>query len=446
MLDAVALDECIDLLRTEHFYVPAHALIWEACTFLQRESSPVDIVTVKGRLEALGQIGGSGVKGLQYLAEIVDSTPSVANVRAYASRIVWLAKLRRAIALCQKKAAEGYQASADVPAYLDELETEVIAVNQEDRSTEGEWLDTLVPKTYATAQAVEAGEVEPGLSTGLDAYDELTGGLHDGDLIVLGARPGMGKTALALLMARNAAEIRPSAYFSAEMPKNQLTQRLLSSEASTNVLSLRRRGRLTQDDWRYLTDASQKLQPLPLYIDDTPGLTMLGIRSRARRVQSELRRKGETLGAIFVDYLQLLGNEDERSSREQQVARNSRDAKQMAKALQVPVVVLSSLNRDVEKRGASKRPQLSDLRESGQVESDADVILFIYRPGYYEEAEEARKRADRTWSDDDERKKVDDDGRTEIIIAKQRNGPVGSINLKWWGQSATFSSWEERQP
>jgi replicative DNA helicase len=118
----------------------------------------------------------------------------------------------------------------------------------------------------------------------------------------------------------------------------------------------------------------------------------------------------------------------------------------MAKALQVPVVVLSSLNRDVEKRGASKRPQLSDLRESGQVESDADVILFIYRPGYYEEAEEARKRADRTWSDDDERKKVDDDGRTEIIIAKQRNGPVGSINLKWWGQSATFSSWEERQP
>ena len=437
MLSATSIDEVMDILRPEHFYVPAHAAIWEAIVDIQKLGQPVDIVTIRGRLEATGKLAFA--EGVRYLADLIDATPSVSNVRTYAETVVLLAKLRRAIALCHEKAASGYQASADVPAFLDQLEVDVLVVAQEDQAEQGEWMETLVESVYRNAEAVKNGEIDPGTLTGFAALDDKTGGFHEGDLIILGGRPGMGKTSLALCFARNIAVRGPVAFFSPEMPKEQLTQRLLVAQANTSLLALRR-GKSTEQEWAYFAMAADVIAKLPIYIDDSSGLTMSNVRSRTRRLQSELRRKGEVLLGVFVDYLQLLASEDEKANRETQVARTSREAKQMAKALRIPVVLLASLNRDVEKR-EHKRPQLSDLRESGQIEFDADEVLFVYRPGYYEEAEKTRQRAE-SGDTSPEREETDDEARTELIIAKQRNGPVGSVNLRWWGASSTFTPWE----
>jgi replicative DNA helicase len=435
------LDECLDLIRKEHFYVPAHQEIWEAMLFVHLEGSPVDVVTVKNRLATTGRLAIA--EGSKYLGEVIDATPAVANVRTHAQRVLDLARLRRGIAMCQTLASEGYQSSAEVEAFLQKLEAEAIALNQVDKADEGQWMRTLVPEAYRLAESVEAGETPPGLATGFADYDDLTGGFHDGDLVIIAARPGMGKTSFMLGIARNMADLGAVAIYSAEMPKEQLTQRLIVSEAGVDLSKLRRGKGLNDTDWTNIAIASDRLAKIPIYIDDAVGLSVLGIRSRATRLKSQLAKQGQQLVAVFIDYLQMLGNEDEKANREQQVARSSRDSKQMAKALKIPVVMLASLNRDVEKR-PNKRPILSDLRESGQIESDADVVTFLYRPWYYEE-----KEKDQT-SNAPRPEPLDEEGqqeqrRTELIIDKQRNGPTGSVHVEFWSASATFTSWKKRE-
>jgi replicative DNA helicase len=426
MLDPLALDECVDVLRGEHFFAPAHGLIWEAIVSVSRKGDPVDIVTVKHELDAKGKLAQA--EGARYLGDIIDATPATANVSAHASRIIELAKLRAAIAACHRLAALGYSSASDVSAYIDRCEADIISVGATDRVDQGEWMRTVAAATYNKMRAVSEGSIEEGVRTGFNAYDEMTGGLHEGDLHVIAARPGMGKTALALDIARNIAKRGDAvAFFSAEMPKEQLSMRLIAAEGGRNLIALRR-VKLTDQDWLYVAEATDKVAALPFYVDDAAGLSVLDIRGRARRLQRKVQKEGGTLSGIFIDYLQLLRPSRPTQSREQDVAEASRECKLMAKSLSVPVVLCAQLNREVEKR-KPPIPMLSDLRESGAIEQDADTVTFVYREGYYEVQAG---------------KKDETNGRTSVLISKQRNGPPGGILLRFWPGPATFGPWDDK--
>lgn len=445
-----AFDKVVDVLRVEHFYSEAHRRIYEACIELRRESKPCDVIMVGGWLkthERLEQVGGHS-----FLIRVCDSAPAIARVRDYALMVrdTWL--VRQVIVTCQERAAIGYVDYGSVREYVADTAERLAAIAQEDAP---DTLFHILPIIKAgldrATAAARSGRAVSGTATGFERYDRLTAGLHAGDLTIIAARPGMGKTALVLNIAVNVAagsdEHRQESVgvviFSLEMPRDQLGNRMACAEGRIDVGKLRG-GCLTPKDWNNLTQASVYIGGLPIWIDDSPATDLMSMRAKVRRVQAELARKplvdrqgtprvnanGEPIyrkvGLVVLDYLQLMKGREGVSSREQEISEISRGLKGQAKDLGVPIIALSQLNRQVETRSEkNKRPQLSDLRESGAIEQDADNICFIYRDDYYNKENSPERNI------------------AELIIAKQRNGPTGTAKVRFDREYTRFDNLAE---
>lgn len=446
MVDPLALDRVLEFLKPDHFYSEAHRRVYEACTTLRAEGKPVDLIQVGSWLKSRERIEQVG--GMAYLTELLNVAPAVANVAAYGRVIHEKARVRSLIAVCQRVAAEGYIDYGEAQQFIDSAEQSVYEIARTPESSSTERLLDVMKKAFkALNEAVSRGDRITGVATGFDRYDRMTAGLHDGDLTIVAARPGMGKTSLVLNMACNVASPkrresdanpgeaweepgRGVCVFSLEMPREQLANRMVCSEARVDVSKIRT-GFLSPADWSKLTQAASFLGSLPIWLDDSPGLSILELRAKVRRLQAEYDRvddegrKTQRIGLVIVDYLQLMRGRDGVTSREQEISEISRGLKALSKELKVPVIALSQLNRAVETRGEkSKRPQLSDLRESGAIEQDADNICFIYRDDYYNQ-----DTADRNIA--------------ELIIAKQRNGPTGTVKVRFDREYTRFDNLAE---
>jgi replicative DNA helicase len=434
MLDPSALDRVLEFLKADHFYSEAHRRIFEASLELKQSGKPVDVVQVGSWLkdrERLEQVGGA-----PYLTEVLNAAPVIANVASYGRIIHEKWRVRQLILTCQRVAAEGYIDYGEAQSFIDGAEQSIynLARTQEGGSVE-RLRDVVIKAFKKLNEAVKRGDRITGVSTGFERYDRKTAGLHDGDLTIVAARPGMGKTSFVLNVAvnvgspknREAAQTGEKveeegigvAVFSLEMPREQLANRMVCSEARVDVSKLRT-GHLDRSDWERLTRAASFLTSLPIWIDDSPSLSLLELRAKVRRLQAEYDRTDDTgrktrkLGLVIIDYLQLMRGRDGASSREQEISEISRGLKGLAKELSVPVIALSQLNRAVETRGdKSKRPMISDLRESGAIEQDADNICFIYRDDYYNREDSQERNI------------------AELIIAKQRNGPTGTCKVRF---------------
>ena len=411
LLDNMAWDRAAELLTDSDFYRYEHRLIFSAVAALVQHSRPADVITVFELLQSLGKADDCG--GLAYLNALAQSVPSAANMRRYAEIVRERAVLRKLIGASDEIATAAFNREGrNVSQILDEAESKILKIGEEgSRQQQGpQSMDRLVVALLDRVNELaetDAGDVT-GVRTGYFELDSMTAGLQKGDLIVLAARPSMGKTAFALNIAEHVSvkEELPVLVFSMEMGASQLALRLVGSLGRINQQNLRT-GRLADDEWGRLAEAVDKLGKVQMFIDETAALTVAELRARARRMA---RQFGGTLGLIVIDYLQLMsgsGGSDE--NRATELGEISRGLKALAKELQCPVIALSQLNRSVETR-TDKRPMMSDLRESGAIEQDADIILFIYRDDYYN-------------------KESKEPGVAEILIAKQRNGPVGTVRL-----------------
>ncbi|MFM8768352.1 MAG: replicative DNA helicase [Rubrivivax sp.] len=412
LLDNLAWDKCSDLLNEGDFYRHEHRHIYAAVGGLIGSSKPADVITVFEALQSLGKAEDCG--GLAYLNALAQSVPSASNVRRYAEIVRERAVLRKLISASDEIATTAFNPQGQpVSQILDEAESRIFRIGEEgSRGGAGfQAMDKLVQALIDRVQELEANGSEDvtGIRTGFYDLDRMTAGLQKGDLIVLAARPSMGKTAFALNIAEHVAvsEGLPVAVFSMEMGASQLALRVVGSLGRINQQHLRT-GRLRDDEWERLPEAASKLSEAPMFIDETPGLNPAELRARARRLA---RQYGGTLGLIVIDYLQLMSGSSNSSdeNRATVLGEISRGMKGLAKELQCPVMALSQLNRSVETR-PDKRPMMSDLRESGAIEQDADVIMFIYRDDYYN-------------------KESKEPGVAEIVLATQRNGPVGTVKL-----------------
>jgi replicative DNA helicase len=412
LLDNLAWDRAAELLTESDFYRHEHRLIFAAIGSLVGAGKPADVVTVNEVLQRLGQAEDCG--GLAYLNALAEGVPSAANVRRYAEIVRERAILRKLISASDEIATRAFNTQGQpVPQILDEAETRILRIGEEGARGQAGFQEMrgLVKALLDRVDELDKNGAEEvtGVRTGFYDLDRMTAGLQKGDLIVLAARPSMGKTALALNMAEHVAveEGLPVAVFSMEMGASQLALRLVGSLGRIDQSNLRT-GRLRDDEWERLPGAAHKLAQAPVFIDETAALNPAELRARARRLA---RQYGGTLGLIVVDYLQLMsgsggGSEENRAT---VLGEISRGLKGLAKELQCPVIALSQLNRSVETR-TDKRPMMSDLRESGAIEQDADLIMFIYRDDYYN-------------------KDSKEPGVAEIVLAKQRNGPVGTVKL-----------------
>jgi replicative DNA helicase len=430
MLTQEAFDRVAEFLRPEHFYSGANQRVFETVLDLQNENRPVDVVTVAGRLRDKGLLQQMG--GTPYLAQLTDAVPTVAHVEAHGRVVKEKWRLRRVIATCQDFAALGYGDTGEVQGFIDKAEQAIFDLARQPEASSLTTLKTAIHGAFGMlSEAAKRGGGITGMATGFHDLDKMTAGLHPGDLYIVAARPGMGKTSFVLNLAAQLAEPRRIqreageteevlgtgvVFFSLEMPREQLASRLLASDARIDVSKLRS-GRIENDDWIKLTESASRLGYLPLWLDDTPAISLLDVRARVRRLQAEIERRGSEgpkatkLGLVAIDYLQLMSGRPGVQSREQEISELSRGLKQLAKEMGVAVIALSQLNRSVETRNTSnKRPQLSDLRESGAIEQDADMIMFIYRDDYYNKDSGTPDTA-------------------ELIIAKQRNGPTGTVGL-----------------
>jgi len=412
LLDNGAWDRAADILDETDFYRHEHRLAFSAISRLISESKPADVITVYERLQSMGKADEAG--GITYLNALAQSVPSAANLRRYAEIVRERAVLRKLIAASDSIATQAFNPQGkSVSQILDEAEGTIFKIGEEGQRTRQGFqsMDHLVMQLIdrVTELAENGAEDVTGVRTGFFELDRMTAGLQGGDLIILAARPSMGKTAFALNIAENVAvnEGLPVVVFSMEMGASQLALRLVGSLGRIDQSGLRT-GRLRDEDWGRLTEAVDKLSKASMFIDETPALNPAELRARARR---QARQCGK-LGLIVIDYLQLMSGSASSSgeNRATELSEISRSLKALAKELNCPVIALSQLNRSVETR-TDKRPMMSDLRESGAIEQDADVIMFIYRDDYYNR----------------EDSKVP--GTAEIIIAKQRNGPVGNVNL-----------------
>jgi replicative DNA helicase len=426
LLDNLAWDRAADLLTETDFYRFEHRLIFSSIAALVQSGKPADVITVFERLQGLGKADDCG--GLAYLNALAQSVPSAANMRRYAEIVRERAILRKLIAASDEIATAAFSPQGRaVPQVLDEAEAKILKIGEEgSRQRQGfQSIDKLVIALLDRVNELHDNGAEDvtGVRTGYFDLDRLTAGLQKGDLIVLAARPSMGKTAFALNIAEHVAvkEELPVLVFSMEMGASQLALRMVGSIGRINQQGLRT-GRLADDEWGRLAEAVDRLSKSQVFIDETPALTVAELRARARRMA---RQFGGTLGLICIDYLQLMsGNGGSDENRATELGEISRGLKALAKELQCPVMALSQLNRSVESRN-DKRPMMSDLRESGAIEQDADVIMFIYRDEYY--TKDACKEP----------------GVAEIIIAKQRNGPVDTVKLTFLKPLTRF---ENRAP
>ena len=406
LLENNTLPEVLEVLSERDFYREAHRKIFSGILDLFERNEPADLVTLTNILKEKGELESVG--GASYLAEMVDTVPVATNVAHYAKIIRDKATLRRLIERSSSITSRCFEDRGNVEDILDFAEQSIFEISEDKVRPSFHALADILTDTYKTVeQAYENKALVTGVPTGYHDLDVLTSGFQPGDLIVIAGRPSMGKTALALNVAQNACQEKglPSAVFSLEMSKEQLSLRMLSSEAAVDSSKMRG-GFLSESDLARINRAAGSLYDLPIYIDDSPGISALEIRAKARRMKME---KG--LGLVMIDYLQLMRGRASAERRELEISEISRSLKALAKELNVPVVALSQLNRKVEERG-NKRPVLSDLRESGAIEQDADVIIFIYRDEVYNKEADNPNR-----------------GIAEINVAKQRNGPIGTVKL-----------------
>ena len=434
--DSEALLKVLDALRPDHFYKDAHRRIFDAALALFARNEPVDLITLTDELRRRNDLEAVG--GAAALAALLEAVPTAANV-AYHARIVRdKAVLRQLIATATDLVGMGYEDAESVDDVLDLAESRIFAISEDKVSRAFIPVKDILKGTFEHIERLYERQAHiTGVPTGFGDLDEITSGLQSADLVIVAGRPSMGKTSFALNVAANAAKADPPtsvAVFSLEMAKEQLVQRMLCTEARVDSHRLRT-GKLGPRDWPELTKAAGRLSEMPIYIDDTPASTTLEIRAKARRLKAEGK-----LGLIIVDYLQLIRGRGRTESRQQEISEISRSLKALAKEVNVPVMALSQLSRAVESR-TPPRPQLSDLRESGAIEQDADVVAFLYRKGFYQAQERARKSeaAGITEETDGE------DRTTEVIISKQRNGPTGSVFLSFLREYTRFEELEQRR-
>ena len=415
MLSPGAIGAVSEILDASDFYRESHAKVYRAALALYARGEPVDAITLIDALEERSELEGAGGRGR--IHELAALVPATANAAHYARIVRETATLRGLIRTGQEVARLGWERPGETIDLVDRAEQLIFELSQSRVSSEFAHIEALLKESFERITALyEAGEEVTGVPSGFRDIDRLTSGFQPGNLIIVAARPSMGKSGLALCMAANIAvrKALPVALFTLEMSKSEVTQRLMCSEAKVESQRLRT-GKLGADDWPRLTAACDKLAKAPVYVDDTGSITMMEIRSKARRLKS----KEPDLALIIVDYLQLMTSGSTVENRVQEVSQISRNLKVLARDLDVPVIALSQLSRAVEQRH-DKRPILSDLRESGSLEQDADLVFFIYRDEYYNDETEAQ-------------------GIAEVHLAKHRNGPTGTEKLAWLNRYAKFA-------
>ncbi len=411
-------------IKPEHFHLPAHAQIYAVLLELWDANKPVDFITLTQLLRDRGQLDQVG--GAAAITELFTFLPTAANASYYIEILEEKFTLREIIKVCTEYAARSYDEQDDVPNLLNDVEAKIFAIAQDRfKDKTASMKDQVMQAIHAIEELYDRRGAITGLATGLAELDKMLDGLHRAEMIIIAARPSMGKTALAMNIAEHIAlELKlPVAVFSLEMSTSQLVQRMLCSRARVNLGSVRN-GFLAERDFPALTAAASKLAESKFFIDDTPGLSILELRAKARRLKSQ-----HDIQAIFIDYLQLLRSTSRRAqdNRQLEIAEISSGLKSLSKELNIPIVVLAQLNRNPEQRsGDSKgRPRLSDLRESGSIEQDADVVGLLVREEYYAENEEDKKESE---------------GKATLIIAKQRNGPVGDVPLTFLKEFTRFEN------
>jgi replicative DNA helicase len=425
MLEKEALTKVIDILREDAFYKDSHKKIFAAIKVLFQRSEPIDILTVTNELrrnEELESIGGA-----YYISQLTSKVASSANIEYHARIVLQKFIQRELISFSAETIENSYDNSLDVFELLDKAEKRLFSIADENIKKDPERAGGLINEVIKQVEAARSRKTGiTGVPSGFSDLDRITSGWQNSDLIILAARPSMGKTALALTLACNAAIKfqEPVALFSLEMSNLQLATRIISSETEIPMEKLRK-GTVTLDDMNQLVHGVTKFSDAPIFIDDTAGLSVFDLRAKARRL-----KENHGIKMIMIDYLQLMtANVEGRGNREQEISSISRALKSLAKELNVPIIALSQLSRAVEQRGGAKRPQLSDLRESGAIEQDADMVLFVYRQDYYGAAPEGGAED------------LPPDS-AEIIIAKHRNGPLDSVHLKFQKELAKFTEYE----
>ena len=421
LTDMEAVISSIEVLKPEDFYREDNKLIYTAMVNLYTRSEPIDLITVKSELESMGKFDQVG--GIEYLAELPEKVPTTANASKYIKIVEEKSTLRRLIKTANEIIELGYDPTEDLEDIMEGAEKKIFNLMQ-DKNQKGYTAikDVLVDSFTNLEELYNRKQHITGVPTGFIDLDYRTAGLHGSEFILIAARPAMGKSAFVLNIAANAALKAnvPVAIFSLEMSKEQMVNRMLCSEAMVDSNKVRT-GKLEEEDWAKLAEAIGPLSEAEIYIDDTPGISITEIRARCRKLKLE-----KNIGLVIIDYLQLVQGSSKRAlgSREQEIAEISRSLKILAKELDVPVIALSQLSRAVEQR-PDHRPMLSDLRESGSIEQDADIVMFLYRDDYYNE--------------DSEKKDI-----AEVIIAKQRSGSTGTVDLRWMGSYTKFVNLEKR--
>ncbi len=420
LADSEAVNAAVEVLKEEAFYRDDNRVIYQAIINLYNKSEPIDILTLKDELESMNKFEQVG--GYEYLASLPDKVPTTANVQKYIKIVEEKSILRNLIRTANEIIELGYNPTEDVEDIMDGAEKKIFDIMQsKNQKGYSPIKDVLVESFTKLEELYNRKQHITGVPTGFSELDYKTAGLHGSELILVAARPAMGKTAFALNIATNAA-LRgnaPVAIFSLEMSKDQLVNRILCSEAMVDSNKVRT-GKLEEDDWIKLAGAIGPLSESEIYIDDTPGISVMEIRTKCRKLKKEKK-----IGLVVIDYLQLVQGSNKRiGSREQEISEISRSLKILAKEINVPVIALSQLSRAVEQR-PDHRPMLSDLRESGAIEQDADIVMFLYRDDYYNKESEKKDIA-------------------EVIIAKQRGGSTGTVELLWMGNYTKFVNLEKR--
>jgi replicative DNA helicase len=415
LIENDAINKVLEILTPEDFYRDAHRKIYNALINLSVRDEPADLITLTNELRKIDQLDAAG--GASYIASLIDSVPTAANIEYYARIVKEKSILRQLIQTSTDIITESYQDRSDVESFLDEAERSIFQISENRVKPSFYPIRDIVKQSFKTLERLyEKKELVTGVPSGFKELDQMTAGFQPSDLIIVAGRPSMGKTALCLNVAQYAAieKRTPVAVFSLEMSKEQLVIRLLCSEAHVEGTKLRT-GFLSEGDWPRLTIAAGNLSEAPIFIDDTAALSVLELRAKARRLKAD-----QGLGMVIIDYLQLMKGRARVESRQQEISEISRSLKAVAKELNIPVIAVSQLSRRTEER-TGMRPQLSDLRESGAIEQDADLILFLYRDEVYNRAEDNPNR-----------------GKAEVIIGKQRNGPTGKIELAFLSKFTTF--------
>lgn len=413
IIDKSAIAQVLEKLKEEDFYRDGHKVLYKSIREMFQKDMPVDLLTILEHLKSTDMLDKCG--GVTYISELSGSVPTTANLSAYIKIVEEKSLLRKLIKSSTKIIEESYNGQDDVEKVLDAAQKKIFDIAEKKNSGDYEVLSSVLERGFLEIERLfnNKGEIT-GVGSGIKDLDDKTSGFQKGEMILIAARPSMGKTTFALNIAETAAlrHGKSVVIFSLEMPREQLAYKLLCSEASVDMLKLRT-GNLDDDDWERIAKATGPLSKAKIYIDDTAGLSVMEMRSKCRKIKME-----HGIDMILIDYLQLMSGSNT-ESRQQEVSEISRSIKALAKEMECPVIALSQLSRAPEQR-ADHRPMLSDLRESGSIEQDADVVMFLYRDEYYNKESEER-------------------GRAECIIAKQRNGPVGTVKMAWIGAHSKFA-------